>query len=301
MNRIFLLVMVCLMAVLQACDNNTTDKNTQVASEPAVAAVTNDDSVAGGNQVAAAEDSMAKILAGEHRSAQNKARDKYRHPAETLAFFGLRPDSTVMEIWPGEGWYTEIIAPYVRGNGRFIAAGFDPDSEIEFVRNGAAKYKAKLDANPELYDHVELAVLMPPDKLELAPPDSIDLILTFRSIHNWMPRGSQDAVIAAMYRALKPGGIVGVEEHRGIASEPQDPEAKTGYVNQDYAISLFEKAGFVLDATSEINANPADTKNYPEGVWTLPPTLRMGEENRDTYLAIGESDRFTLRFMKPAK
>lgn len=300
MNRISLLVMVCLMAVLQACDRDTTDKSAQVTPEPAPAAATNDVPVDSGNQVATADAAMAAILAGEHRSAKNKARDQYRHPAETLAFFGLRPDSTVMEIWPGEGWYTEIIAPYVRGQGRFIAAGFDPDSEIEFVRNGAAKFQAKLDANPELYDHVELAVLMPPDKLELAPPDSLDLILTFRNIHNWMPRGSQDAVVAAMYRALKPGGIVGVEEHRGIASEPQDPEAKTGYVNQDYAISLFEKAGFVLDGTSEINANPADTKNYPEGVWSLPPTLRLGEENRDTYLAIGESDRFTLRFIKPA-
>ena len=301
MNRISLLVMVCLMAVLQACDRDVTNKNTQVSPEPAASAATDDMQVDSGDRATTADETMAKILAGEHRSAKNKARDQYRHPAETLAFFGLRPDSTVMEIWPGEGWYTEIIAPYVRGQGRFIAAGFDPDSEIEFIRNGAAKYKAKLDANPELYDHAELTVLMPPDKLELAPPDSIDLIVTFRSIHNWMPRGNQDDVIAAMYRALKPGGIVGVEEHRGIASEPQDPEAKTGYVNQDYAISLFEKAGFVLDGTSEINANPADTKNYPEGVWTLPPTLRLGEENRDTYLAIGESDRFTLRFIKPAK
>jgi len=301
MNRISLLVALCLMAILQACDRDTTDQIAPVTPESSQSAANPEQPVDKGSQVVTAEDTMTAILAGDHRSASNKARDQYRHPAETLAFFGLRPDSTVMEIWPGEGWYTEIIAPYVRGKGRFIAAGFDPESEIEFVRKGAAKFKAKLDANPELYDHVEMAVLMPPDKLELAPPDSLDLILTFRNIHNWMPRGSQDAVIAAMYRALKPGGVVGVEEHRGKASEPQDPEAKTGYVNQDYAISLFEKAGFVLDGTSEINANPADTKNYPEGVWTLPPTLRLGEENRDTYLAIGESDRFTLRFIKPVK
>jgi predicted methyltransferase len=301
MNRISLLVALCLMAILQACDRDTTDQLASVTPESSQSAANPEQPVDKVSQVVTVEDTMAAILAGDHRSASNKARDQYRHPAETLAFFGLRPDSTVMEIWPGEGWYTEIIAPYVRGQGRFIAAGFDPESEIEFVRKGAAKFKAKLDANPELYDHVEMAVLMPPDKLELAPPDSIDLILTFRNIHNWMPRGSQDAVIAAMYRALKPGGVVGVEEHRGKASEPQDPEAKTGYVNQEYAISLFEKAGFVLDGTSEINANPADMKNYPEGVWTLPPTLRLGEENRDAYLAIGESDRFTLRFIKPVK
>jgi len=301
MNRISMLVALCLITILQACDRDATDQIAPVTPESSQSAANPEQPVDNGSQAVSAEDAMAAILAGDHRSASNKARDQYRHPAETLAFFGLRPDSTVMEIWPGEGWYTEIIAPYVRGKGRFIAAGFDPESEIEFVRKGAAKFKAKLDANPELYDHVEMAVLMPPDKLELAPPDSLDLILTFRNIHNWMPRGSQDAIIAAMYQALKPGGVVGVEEHRGKASEPQDPEAKTGYVNQDYAISLFEKAGFVLDGTSEINANPADTKDYPEGVWTLPPTLRLGEENRDTYLAIGESDRFTLRFIKPVK
>ncbi len=295
MNRIPLLVMACLLVGLQACDRDAqpgAERSPSAAAAPASAE----------NPVtsAPAVDAMAAILAGDHRSAENQARDQYRHPAETLAFFGLRPDSIVLEIWPGEGWYTEIIAPYVREQGRFIAAGFDPNSEIEFIRKGAAMYQAKLNEHPELYDHVEMAVLMPPDKLEIAPPDSIDLIVTFRSVHNWLPRGDQDAVIAAMYKALKPGGAVGVEEHRGIASEPQDPEAKTGYVNQDYAISLFEKAGFVLDATSEINANPADTKNYPEGVWALPPTLRMGAEGRDTYLAIGESDRFTLRFIKPA-
>lgn len=301
MNRISLLAALCLLVILPACDRDTKDQTAPVTAESGQSAANPEQPVDNASQVGNAADTMASILAGDHRSASNKARDQYRHPAETLAFFGLRPDSTVMEIWPGEGWYTEIIAPYVRGQGRFIAAGFDPESEIEFIRKGAAKFKAKLDANPELYDHVEMAVLMPPDKLELAPPDSLDLILTFRNIHNWMPRGSQDAVIAAMYRALKPGGVVGVEEHRGNASEPQDPEAKTGYVNQDYAISLFEKAGFVLDGTSEINANPADTKDYPEGVWTLPPTLRLGEENRDTYLAIGESDRFTLRFIKPVK
>ena len=246
-------------------------------------------------------DAYAAILAGDHRSAENRARDKYRHPAETLGFFGLQPDSTVVEIWPGGGWYTEIIAPYVRDSGKLISAGFDPESEIEFIRQGVARYQAKLDERPDVYDQVETAVLMPPDKLDFVEPESVDLVLTFRSIHNWMPRNLQDVMAAAMYEALKPGGVLGVVEHRGIPSVPQDPEAKSGYVNQDYAIELFEKAGFVLNGSSEINANPADTKDHPEGVWTLPPTLRLKEQGRETYLGIGESDRFTLRFVKPEK
>ena len=243
---------------------------------------------------------FATILAGDHRTAENKARDVYRHPVETLGFFGLKPDTTVVEIWPGGGWYTEIIAPYVRDKGKYIAAGFDPDSEIEFIRQAAARYQAKLAEHPELYDQVEPAVLMPPDKLDFVPPESVDLILTFRSIHNWMPRGNQDAMAAAMYKALKPGGVLGVVEHRGIPAVPQDLEAKTGYINQEFAIEIFEKAGFVLNGSSEINANPADTKDHPEGVWTLPPTLRLKEQGRETYLGIGESDRFTLRFIKPS-
>jgi len=243
--------------------------------------------------------SLEAIVAGEHRSAENRARDRYRHPLETLQFFGLEPDSTVVEIWPGGGWYTEIIAPYVRDRGRFIAAGFDPDSELEFIRKGVAQYTAKLDANPELYGKVEMAVLMPPDKLDFVEAESVDLILTFRSIHNWMPRNVQGMMLDSMYRALKPGGVLGIVEHRGIPSVPQDPEAKSGYVNQEHAIELAEQAGFVLNGSSEINANPADTKDYPEGVWTLPPRLKMEEQGRETYLAIGESDRFTLKFIKP--
>ena len=249
---------------------------------------------------ASAQNPMVEILAGEQRSPENKERDKYRHPAETLGFFGLQPNSRVVEIWPGGGWYTEIIAPYVRESGSYLAAGFDPESDIEFIRQAAERYQVKLQEYPDLYDRVEMAVLMPPDKLDFAAPDSVDLILTFRSIHNWMPRGSQDMMIAAMYRALKPGGVLGVVEHRGLPAIPQNPEANTGYVNQEYAIEMIEKAGFVLNGSSEINANPADTKEYPEGVWSLPPTLRLGDEDRDTYLGIGESDRFTLRFVKPA-
>ena len=243
---------------------------------------------------------MSTILAGTHRSDENKARDKYRHPAETLTFFSVTPDATVVEVWPGKGWYTEILAPYLRDEGRYIAAGFDPDSDIEFIRMAAGKYQAKLDSNPELYGKVETAVLMPPNQLDFVPADSVDVVLTFRSVHNWMPRNTQKLMLGAMYAALKPGGVLGVVEHRGDPAIPQDPKASTGYVNQDYVIELAESVGFVLNGSSEVNANPADTKNHPEGVWTLPPTLRLKEQGKETWLAIGESDRLTLRFIKPA-
>jgi len=244
-------------------------------------------------------DKMAAVLAGEHRSEDNKARDKYRHPAETLAFFSVMPDATVVEIWPGGGWYTEILAPYLYDEGRYITAGFDVASNIKFIRLAAERFQAKLDANPEIYGKTETTVLMPPNQLEFVPPNTADVVLTFRSVHNWMPRGSQNMMFEAMYAALKPGGVLGVVEHRGNPAIPQDPEAPTGYVNQDYVIELAEASGFVLNGSSEINANPLDTKDHPEGVWTLPPTLRLEEQGLETWLGIGESDRTTLRFIKP--
>jgi predicted methyltransferase len=296
MNRISLNIALLAVAImLSACSNNNGNKNgnDSLPGDDKAQAV----QAAAGNGADA--QALTEILAGEHRSDDNRARDIYRHPVETLGFFGLKPDTTVVEIWPGGGWYTEIIAPYVRDQGKYIAAGFDPDSEIEFIRKAALRYQAKLAEYPDRYGQAEMAVLMPPDKLDFVAPESVDLILTFRSIHNWMPRGNEDLMLAAMYKALKPGGVLGVVEHRGIPAVPQNPEAKTGYVNQEYAIEMIEKAGFVLNGSSEINANPADTKDHPEGVWTLPPTLRLKEQGREIYLGIGESDRFTLRFIKP--
>ncbi len=299
MTQITKIILLLLTTViLQACENSGSSPGDDSSGDPP--AVENTEAVqaaAGNGEIM---QGLAPILAGDHRSAENRARDKYRHPVETLGFFGLQPDTAVVEIWPGGGWYTEIIAPYVREKGKFVAAGFDPESEIEFIRQGVVRYQAKLAEHPEQYDRVEQAILMPPDKLDFVPPESVDLILTFRSIHNWLPRGNEDEILAAMFKALKPGGVLGVVEHRGIPSVPQDPEAKTGYVNQEYAVELIEKAGFVLNGSSEINANPADSKDHPEGVWTLPPTLRLKEQDREIYLGIGESDRFTLRFVKPA-
>lgn len=239
-------------------------------------------------------------LAGDHRSAANKARDGYRHPKETLAFFGLRQDLTVMEIWPGAGgWYTEVIAPVVRDKGRYIAAGWDGRVDNKFTQDGVKAYRAKLDARPDLYGKVEVTALQFPTAMQPVPPGSVDMVLTFRNIHNWMGRDAARQMFEAMYAALKPGGILGVVEHRAGTAEPQDPKAKSGYVREDYAIELAQSVGFKLLASSEINANPNDTRDYDQGVWTLPPTLRLGDKDRDRYLAIGESDRFTLRFQKP--
>jgi predicted methyltransferase len=280
-NIVFVATLCISMLLLQGCENTEVELSPNVPDEKV-------------------SEQMSTILAGSHRSDENKARDKYRHPAETLTFFSVTPDATVVEVWPGKGWYTEILAPYLRDEGRYITAGFDPDSDIEFIRMAAGKYQAKLDGNPELYGKVETTVLMPPNQLDFVPADSVDVVLTFRSVHNWMPRNTQKLMLGAMYAALKPGGVLGVVEHRGDPAIPQDPKASTGYVNQDYVIELAESVGFVLNGSSEVNANPADTKNHPEGVWTLPPTLRLKEQGKESWLAIGESDRLTLRFIKPA-
>ncbi|MBK8163545.1 MAG: class I SAM-dependent methyltransferase [Gammaproteobacteria bacterium] len=247
----------------------------------------------------AADTALESILTGEHRSEANKARDQYRHPIETLTFFGLRDDMTVVEVFPGGGWYTEILAPYLRDKGIYYAAGFDPDSSANFARRAAKSFKDKMDADPGLYGKVKTTVLAPPDKTAIAPPGSADMVLTFRNIHNWMAAGTADQIFAAMFSALKPGGVLGVVEHRGNPAVPQDPKAKSGYVNQEHAIRLAEKAGFKFVEGSEINANPRDTKDHPKGVWTLPPTFALEDEDRAKYLAIGESDRFTLKFVKP--
>jgi len=236
---------------------------------------------------------------GEQRSAEHKARDRYRHPLETLSFFGIEPDMTVVEVFPGAGWYTEILAPFLKDRGTFYAAGTNPDSPSRYPRRTAKRFKEKMENNKAVYGKVQITILAPPEKTAIAPPGSADMVLTFRNIHNWMNAGNADAAFAAMYRALKPNGILGVVEHRGKPGTPQDPNAVSGYVNQNYAISLAEKAGFKFVAASEVNANPKDTKDYPKGVWTLPPTLRLNDEDRDKYLSIGESDRFTLKFKKP--
>lgn len=247
---------------------------------------------------AATAAAIERVLEGAHRSAGNRARDAWRHPLDTLLFFGIKPDMTVVEVWPGAGgWYTEILAPLLADHGKLYAAVQPPEPGNEYVTQSLAQFDAKLAARPDLYGKVTVTRLGPGD-FNVAPPGSADLVVTFRNLHNWMNLGFEKEALAEMYRALKPGGILGVEEHRGLADRPQDPRAASGYVDEQYAIDLITAAGFVLEARSEINANPRDTKDYEQGVWSLPPTYRAGNRDRAKYEAIGESDRFTLRFRK---
>jgi len=245
-------------------------------------------------------EALTGILAGEQRTPEERSRDQYRHPKETLLFFGIRPEMRVMEVWPEPGWYTEVIAPLLRERGKYYAAVIAPDPGNKYVTQRLDAYRQKLDAQPELYDRVA-QVTFPSDGGDAVPPGTLDMVLTFRNIHNWMARDQAAQAFATMYRALKPGGVLGVVEHRGNPAVPQDPKAKSGYVNEDYAIKLIEGQGFRLVAKSEVNDNPRDTKDYEQGVWTLPPTYRLGARDHDKYAAIGESDRFTLRFIKPPK
>jgi predicted methyltransferase len=236
-------------------------------------------------------------MAGGHRSEEARARDAARHPAETLAFFGLRDDMTVVELWPGGGWYTDILAPVLRDKGKLVITNFDPTKGD--LKDMAAALDRKLARAPAIYGKVEVVRHLPPAKLALGPDGSADLVLTFRNIHNWIQDGEEAAIFAAAFKVLKPGGTLGVVEHR--ANPGTDPKlAKdSGYVTEEVVAKLAEAAGFKLAARSEVNANPKDTKDYPGGVWSLPPVLQHGKKDEEKYKAIGESDRMTLAFTKP--
>jgi len=243
---------------------------------------------------------LDRILAGDQRSEENRARDRYRHPKATLLFFGIRPQMSVLEVWPEPGWYTEVLAPLLADAGHYYAGVIAADPNSRYVTQRLEAYRQKLAARPDVYGHVTV-VTFPLDGSDVVPPGTLDMILTFRNIHNWMAHDEAAAAFATMFRALKPGGVLGVVEHRGNPAVPQDPKARSGYVNEDYAIRLIEAAGFRLEASSQVNANPKDTKDYERGVWTLPPTYELGAQDRGKYAAIGESDRFTLKFVKPAR
>jgi predicted methyltransferase len=237
-------------------------------------------------------------IAGSHRPAEDRARDRYRHPRETLLFFGLRPDMTVVEIMPTGGWYTRILAPVLREHGRYIAAMPPVVAGNANSERTRRSFTDLLSAHPALFDRVQVTDFTPGGG-QMVPDGTADMVLTFRNVHNWMAREQAEAAFRDMFRALKRGGILGVAEHRGNEAVAQDPRARNGYVNQSHAIRLIEGAGFKLVGTSEINANPKDTRDYEGGVWTLPPRLAAGDTDRAKYLAIGESDRFTLKFVKP--
>ncbi|MEO7066128.1 MAG: methyltransferase [Rhodanobacter sp.] len=241
---------------------------------------------------------LDNVLAGNQRSATNRARDVYRHPKATLQFFGIRPDQTVIEIAPGGGWYSEILAPLLHNNGRYIAAVAAPAAAKAGSQSDSPLQK-KFAADPAHYENAQWLQFQAKAPV-LGKPDSADRVLTFRNVHNWIAADTAPAMFKAFFAVLRPGGVLGVVEHR--ADEPTSLASmkQSGYVSTAYVVKLATEAGFVADGSSEINANPKDTKNYPKGVWTLPPTLELGAQNRSKYLAIGESDRMTLRFIKPA-
>jgi predicted methyltransferase len=235
-------------------------------------------------------DPLRAAVAADHRLVGNVARDAARHPYETLSFFGIKPTDTVVELSPGGGWYTEILAPYLREGGQLYAAAGE-----------GGRFKAKMDSMG-VYGKVKMTVFDPSaGKLDIAPPGSADAVLTFRNVHNWMSMGPEktQAVFNATFKALKPGGVLGVVEHRLPASRTQDPKAGSGYVQEAVVIKYAEAAGFKLAGRSEVNANPKDTADHEQGVWTLPPVYALKDKDRAKYQAIGESDRMTLKFVKP--
>lgn len=246
---------------------------------------------------AAVDPALSAAIASPDRNPKLIARDAARHPAEELTFFGLSAQSNVVEIWPGGGYWTEILAPYLAAHGQYtMALAGSADAE----ESASTKHLHELVAAHKASYGTVHESLLDAKHFELAPPGSADLVLTFRNLHNWMEAGIAEKVLAACFRALKPGGTLGIEAHRGRTDQPQDPKAESGYVREDYAKALATAAGFEFAGSSEILANPRDTKDYPKGVWTLPPTLTLGEQDRARYLAIGEADNFVLRFKKPA-
>ena len=297
------LILLSAALTLAACGGGAPPEGEGAAADDSAAAESMPaEEAAAADAEAAWDEAMAAVLAGEHRGASrsgtpNSARDDARNPAETLRFFGLQPDSTVVEIWPAGGWYTEVIAPFVAQDGQFYGAHFPGDTDMEFFNRALDAYKSKLAAHPDVYGNAQVTTMYP-DKMALAP-EPVDMILSFRNVHNWMSRDFTGEVFQAFFDVLKPGGVLGIVEHRGDPDVEQDPKAESGYVTEAYTIEQAEMAGFVLDAKSEVNANPRDTRDHPEGVWTLPPTLRLGDVDREKYLAIGETDRYTLRFRKP--
>jgi predicted methyltransferase len=249
---------------------------------------------------AAPESSIEKAVKSEARAEQS-ARDQYRHPTETLAFFGLKPNMTVVEIWPGGGWYTSIINPILQEHGKYFAANFHPfEGAPAYYQRSVDSFKQKVATDP-LYKGIEVTEFHQTKALDIAPENSADMVLTFRNVHNWyMGDGDLgvETAFTAFYKALKKGGVLGVVEHRMPESLDQVENKNSGYMKQSYVIAAAKKAGFKLVAASEINANSKDNAQHPKGVWTLPPRLALGEEDKAKYLAIGESDRMTLKFVK---
>lgn len=243
---------------------------------------------------------VASAIQGSHRSEENRARDKYRHPAETLLFFGLRPDMTVVEISPSTGWYTEIIAPLLKKQGQFYAAvPFIRNEMPEAAKRRDATYRQMLSSAPEIFGKPNITTYDTSAPV-FAPEGSADMVLTFRNVHNWAKGGHTQSMFNGFFKVLKPGGVLGVVEHRAKPDTPLAKQIESGYMTEQFVIEAATAAGFRLDRRTEVNSNPLDTKDHPGGVWNLPPNLRgVADSDKPKYRAIGESDRMTMRFVKP--
>jgi len=292
--------LVPLAFALAAC--GTSEPQAPAASAPTPAAPVVDDQpeqpVPPQSAQSLADAKLDAVLAGSWRSDANKARDAYRHPKETLAFFGVKPGQTVIEITPGGGWYTEILAPLLKGDGTYIAAITRPRNPDGEAAQDKSALEKKFEGDAERYGAAKV-VVFDGKAPSFGDAGSADVVLTFRNAHNWVGNGSAEAMFKAFFDVLKPGGTLGVVDHRAAAGADPAKLAGSGYVPEETVVKLATDAGFLLVERSEINANPKDTKDYEKGVWTLPPTLTLGDQDRDRYVGIGESDRMTLKFAKP--
>lgn len=264
-----------------------------------IIAVANSQFASADQHTGAVQLSIEQIMVGDHRSEANIARNEFRHPVETLKFFGLEPDMTLIEIGPSGGWYTEILAPYMREYGKYYGAHFSPNSTSAGQIRNLEAFEVKIAAQPEVYGRATIRHLLPPHEVVIAPTESADMAMTFRNVHNWIMADLEYEFFAAFYAALKPGGILGVVEHRAQPDAGMEVMRTSGYVTEAYVKEIAAAAGFEFVGSSEINANPKDAKVHPEGVWTLSPNYRLGDTDRARYAAIGESDRMTLKFRKP--
>ena len=269
-----------------------------------IGAVFSANSIAMGSEVESNIEVITPILNSDHRSEENKARDAFRHPQKIIEFYDIKPSDTVLEVWPGNGWYSEILGPYLKDKGQLVAATFginnenSKDKRLAFWTKIAIEYREKM-SDEELYGEVIFTEFEPPERLDVAEVDSIDKALIIRSLHIWDEVGQMQQGLQSVFKALKPGGVLGVVQHRSTQISDFASSAPEGYLAENYVIQAAENAGFELVASSDINSNPKDTKDYPKGVYTLPPTLAMGALDQDKYISIGESDRMTLKFVKP--
>lgn len=290
MMRIQTLIALFLTVIFSGCSTDTPP----LEAKPSQQGLSAQSSTVDSHQEKAPEQQLHTV-----RFEAETDRDTYRHPAETLMFFGVEPEHTVVEIWPGKGWYTAILAPYLRQRGELIAAHFAISSDVDFFRRSREEFQQRFLSQPDIFGHIRMTELAPPEQLHIALAGEADRVLTFRNVHNWMRNNQEQSVFDAAYRVLKPGGILGVVEHRAPANFNHEQMVESGYVSVAYVTQLAINAGFEPAGQSEVNANPKDTRDHPNGVWSLPPTLRGGDIEKEKYLAIGESDRMTLKFVKP--